>query len=71
MSEEDDEAVLDACELVRDDQTRNSSKQWLHERESDGARGLKFTSWSSGTSCDECASQKMLPHLRQWCRRVK
>jgi hypothetical protein len=51
-------------------QTLNCSKQWLQEREGE-ARGLKLASWSKGTKLLECESQKMLPHLRQWWRRVK
>jgi hypothetical protein len=34
-------------------------------------RGLKLESWSRGISKALCWSQKMLPHLRQWWRRVK
>jgi hypothetical protein len=32
---------------------------------------LNFASSSSGTVRAECESQKMLPHLRQWCRRLR
>lgn len=47
-----------------------SPKQWLQVRDG-GARGLKFASWSRGSAALECQSQKMLPHLRQWWRRMK
>ena len=65
-----DESRLDEWLLVRLRHCLNSEKQCWHARLG-VPRGLKLASWSRGTSKLLCESQKILPHFRQWCRRVK